>query len=55
MVTPTGRAEIEAAAPGHLAAVRELFIDHLSPAQLDALTNIVETVLDADGSTGTPA
>lgn len=54
-VTATGRAEIEAAAPGHLAAVRELFVDHLSPSQLDALAEITETVLgaiSADPATG---
>lgn len=38
-VTPKGRREIEAAAPGHVAAVRELFIDRLTRAQLEAITS----------------
>lgn len=45
VVTSTGRAEIEAAAPGHLATVRGLFIDRLSSSQLDTLAEIVETIL----------
>lgn len=54
VVTKRGRAEIEAAAPGHLAAVRRLFIDHLTPDQLEAVAEVAETVLaaidDPDGS-----
>jgi DNA-binding MarR family transcriptional regulator len=46
-VTPRGRREIEAAAPGHVAAVRELFIDRLSPAQLDTLAAASAAVLAA--------
>ena len=42
VVTKQGRKEIEAAAPGHVAAVRRLFIDRLTPAQLD-------TIVDAAG------
>jgi DNA-binding MarR family transcriptional regulator len=45
--TPPGRRAIEAAAPGHVAAVRRLFIDHLSPKQLDALADASATVLEA--------
>lgn len=45
VVTPGGRQEIEAAAPGHVAAVRRLFVDRLTPTQLDALADIAETVL----------
>jgi DNA-binding MarR family transcriptional regulator len=45
VVTDQGRAEIEAAAPGHVAEVRRLFIDHLTPAQLDTLADITEAVL----------
>ena len=44
--------EIEAAAPGHVAAVRELFVDRLTPDQLDAITRAfagVLTALDEDG------
>ena len=44
-ITPQGRSEIEAAAPGHLEDVRELFVDLLEPAQLDVLGDITETVL----------
>src|SRR5690606_1554712 len=33
-ITSQGRQAIEAAAPGHVAAVRRLFIDRLTPAQL---------------------
>lgn len=45
VLTEKGRAEIEAAAPGHLATVRRLFIDHLDPSQLDHIADIAETVL----------
>lgn len=47
VLTADGRRAIEAAAPGHVADVRELFIDHLAPEQLDALAEIAETVLAA--------
>jgi DNA-binding MarR family transcriptional regulator len=46
-VTELGRKAIEAAAPGHVAAVRRHFIDLLSPAQLDALAAMCAVVLDA--------
>jgi DNA-binding MarR family transcriptional regulator len=45
VVTAEGRREIEAAAPGHVDAVRRLFIDRLSPDQLDAITAAAEAVL----------
>ncbi len=45
VVTKRGRTEIEAAAPGHVAAVRRLFVDRLTPAQLDAIGEAAETVL----------
>lgn len=45
VITPKGCAEIEAAAPGHLADVRELFVDLLSREQLDAMADIAEAVL----------
>ena len=45
VVTALGRREIEAAAPGHLAAVRRLFVDRLTPDQLDALGEAAEVVL----------
>jgi DNA-binding MarR family transcriptional regulator len=46
VITPEGRAAIEAAAPGHVRAVRALFVDRLTPAQLDELRAIADTVLD---------
>lgn len=59
VLTDQGRATIEAAAPGHVSDVRRHFIDVLEPAQLDALTDIADTVLsqllddDADPNRGT--
>ena len=47
VVTPHGRREIEAAAPGHVEAVRRLFVDLLEPAQLDVIGDVAETVLEA--------
>ena len=44
-MTPAGRRAIEGAAPMHVQHVREAFIDVLTPAQLDALTEISEVVL----------
>ena len=40
-----GRREIEAAAPGHVAAVRRLFVDRLTPSQLDAIGDAADIVL----------
>ncbi|MFE9444389.1 MarR family winged helix-turn-helix transcriptional regulator [Streptomyces sp. NPDC006602] len=45
VVTPAGRAAIEAAAPRHVATVRRLIIDPLSPEELDALTVLCERIL----------
>ena len=45
VVTDLGRSEIEAAAPGHVEAVRDLFIDRLSPTQLEAMNSIARDVL----------
>jgi DNA-binding MarR family transcriptional regulator len=47
VITSEGRRVIEAAAPGHVAAVRRLFVDRLTPAQLDAIGDAAEVVLDA--------
>jgi DNA-binding MarR family transcriptional regulator len=47
VVTKRGRKEIESAAPGHVSAVRRLFLDRLTPSQLDALGNAAEAVLAA--------
>ncbi len=44
-VTPLGRREIRAAAPGHVEAVRELFIDRLSRAQLATIAQVSKIVL----------
>lgn len=55
LITPQGRAEIEAAAPGHVADVRELFVDVLTAEQLEVLGDIAEAVLGnlADTRAGT--
>jgi DNA-binding MarR family transcriptional regulator len=45
VLTPKGRKAIEAAAPGHVKAVRRLFVDRLTPQQLDALCDAAETIL----------
>lgn len=45
VITERGRKAIVAAAPGHVAAVRRLFIDRLSPSQLAAVGDAAETVL----------
>jgi len=47
VVTHRGRREIEAAAPGHVTTVRRLFLDRLTPSQLDALGDAAELVLAA--------
>jgi DNA-binding MarR family transcriptional regulator len=46
-VTRRGRAGIRSAAPGHVAAVRRLFVDRLTPEQLDAIGDAAEAVLAA--------
>ena len=46
-VTKRGRRAIEAAAPGHVATVRRLFVDRLTPAQLDAVGDAAEVILGA--------
>jgi DNA-binding MarR family transcriptional regulator len=45
VVTKQGRREIEAAAPGHVDAVRRHFIERLTPRQLDAIRVAAEAVL----------
>ena len=47
VVTNKGRREIETAAPGHVAAVRRMFIDQVTPSQLDAIGDAAEAVLAA--------
>ncbi len=44
-LTPAGLAAIEAAAPGHVEAVRRLFLDVLEPAELDVLAAMADRVL----------
>lgn len=53
-VSAKGRREIEKAAPGHVEAVRELFIDRLEPDQIDALVAMTERVLADDSSDTDP-
>lgn len=45
VITPEGQAAIEQAAPGHVEAVRELFLDHVTRDQLAALGDLSESVL----------
>lgn len=45
VITRRGRRELEAAAPGHLQAVRRLFIDRLTPDQLTSIAEAAEEVL----------
>ena len=44
--TAKGRKGIEAAAPHHVAMVRRLFVDPLTPAQLEAVAGVAEAVLE---------
>jgi DNA-binding MarR family transcriptional regulator len=44
-ITPQGRRAIEAAAPGHVGAVRRLFVDQLSTDQLTLLERLSAQVL----------
>lgn len=43
-LTPAGRAAIDRAAPGHVTAVRELFINRLDPSQLQVLAQVATAV-----------
>jgi DNA-binding MarR family transcriptional regulator len=45
VLTPAGRAAIEAAAPGHVAAVRDLFLDRLDREELHTLARFATRVL----------
>jgi DNA-binding MarR family transcriptional regulator len=47
VVTGRGRTKIAAAAPGHVATVRRLFVDRLTPSQLDAVGEAADIVLAA--------
>jgi DNA-binding MarR family transcriptional regulator len=46
VITPQGLAAIREAAPGHAEEVRRLFIDRLTPEQLDQFAEIATIVLD---------
>ncbi|MFF8727149.1 MarR family winged helix-turn-helix transcriptional regulator [Streptomyces sp. NPDC015171] len=53
VITEAGRAAIEAAAPLHVEAVRSMFLDHVTPAELRVLAQLSERViaaLDEDAS-----
>ena len=45
VLTPAGRAAIESAAPGHVAAVRRLFFDPLDDEQAAAFGQVLEAIL----------
>lgn len=53
-LTDAGFAVVEAAAPGHVAAVREYLIDRLSPEQISALGEIGQVLLASTAETGLP-
>lgn len=46
VITEHGREVIETAAPSHSAQVRALFVDRLTPAQLDEFAHLASIVLD---------
>lgn len=48
-LTPLGRTELERAAPGHVEAVRENFVDLLTPHQLRSLSEIADRVVESLG------
>jgi DNA-binding MarR family transcriptional regulator len=45
-VTPAGREALAAAAPHHVEAVRRLFVDPLTPAELAMFAQISNRILD---------
>jgi DNA-binding MarR family transcriptional regulator len=45
VITEQGRKEIEAAAPGHVRTVRRLFVDRLTPEELEVIATAAEKVL----------
>jgi DNA-binding MarR family transcriptional regulator len=46
VLTPDGRTAIEEAAPGHVAAVRRMFIDHLTDDEIDALGDLTNRIIE---------
>lgn len=53
-LTDAGFAVVEAAAPGHVAAVRKYLIDRLSPEQVTALGEIGQVLLESTSATDLP-
>jgi DNA-binding MarR family transcriptional regulator len=53
VITPQGRAAIEEAAPGHVAAVRRLMIDALDEEEKAAFTAVVDKLLDRSDDAST--
>ncbi|MEA3078146.1 MAG: hypothetical protein QOF60_3054 [Actinomycetota bacterium] len=49
-MTDAGRAAIKRAAPGHVAATRRHFFDHLSDKEVDQLTAVLDRILANLGS-----
>jgi DNA-binding MarR family transcriptional regulator len=45
VLTERGRAAIESAAPNHVASVRRLFVDRLTPTELTSLTTLAQKIL----------
>ena len=52
MLTPDGRATIEAVAPHHVAGVREYFLDKVSPEELATIATAFSRVNDQFGPGG---
>ncbi|MFW6692700.1 MarR family winged helix-turn-helix transcriptional regulator [Streptomyces sp. MAR4 CNX-425] len=46
VITEKGRTALEEAAPGHAREVRRLFVDRLTPEELDRFADLAGTVLD---------
>jgi DNA-binding MarR family transcriptional regulator len=44
VLTPDGMAAIEAAAPGHVRAVRELLVDLVDPSEMASLADVLERI-----------
>jgi DNA-binding MarR family transcriptional regulator len=55
VATMLGRKAIEAAAPGHVATVRRLFVDQLSVEDLDVITKVAEKVSAALAEAAEPS
>lgn len=55
VVTGAGRAMVEEAAPRHVEAVRDLFLDHVTPAELRVFAEVAERIvgrIDAEECAG---